>query len=154
MKNKKTELDNIDLEIFQELQKNARVSSNELSHKLNISSTTIRRRMRMLLEDDTIRIVAIGDVRKIGFNTMAGIRLEIELKETQRVTRELAQYKEMQSIAITTGKFNISTLAIFANVQEFHDFMQNVISKIDGLISVETMVFMDIVKGRFIWGAE
>jgi Lrp/AsnC family transcriptional regulator, regulator for asnA, asnC and gidA len=154
MKNKKNDMDNIDLEIFQELQKDARVSSDELSAKLNMSSTTIRRRLRTMLKEDIIRIVAIGDFSKMGMNIMIGIHMEVGVKESTNIASELAKYKEVQSLAITSGSYNVSMLCVFTSMEAFQEFMQTAISNLQGVKSVETTVFLQIIKGRFVWGAE
>jgi DNA-binding Lrp family transcriptional regulator len=147
------EMDELDFEIFEALQHNARLTSEELSKKLNISGT-IRRRLRKLLKENTIRIVAIGDFSKLGLTLMMGIRMEVRVDKISKITQELSKYQEIQSLAITSGCYNISMLGIFSDNNAYQKFMQNVIAKLKGIKSLETMVFLDIVKGRFIWGAE
>ena len=48
-------LDDIDLALIKELEKDARVSSDALAQSLDISSTTIRRRTRRLIQEGVIK---------------------------------------------------------------------------------------------------
>jgi Lrp/AsnC family transcriptional regulator, regulator for asnA, asnC and gidA len=145
-------MDKTDVALVEILQKDARFTSDELAKRLHVSSATIRRRIQKLLRDDVMRIVAITDPKKIGLSTVVGIHLEFNLKSVDKGADELARYKNVKSVSLTTGRFNCMALAVFPSTDEFQDFMRTVVSNLEGLTAVETHIFLEYKKGRFIHG--
>jgi Lrp/AsnC family transcriptional regulator, regulator for asnA, asnC and gidA len=145
-------LDKTDVALIEILQKDARFASDELAIQLHISSATVRRRTQKLIRDDVIRIVAITDPKKIGLSTVVGIHLEFSLKSVDKGADELARYKNVKSVSLTTGRFNCMALAVFPSTDEFQNFMRTVVSNLEGLTAVETHIFLEYKKGKFIHG--
>jgi Lrp/AsnC family transcriptional regulator, regulator for asnA, asnC and gidA len=145
-------VDKTDFELIEILQKDARYTSDELSGLLHVSSATIRRRIQKLIKDDVIRIVAISDPKKVGLSTVVGIHLEFNLKSVDKGAEELAKYPNVKSVSLTTGRFNCMALAVFPSTDEFQNFMRKVVSNLEGLAAVETHIFLEYKKGKFIHG--
>ena len=68
-----------------------------------------------------MRIVALTDPRKVGLSTIVGILLEFNLKSLDKSADELTQYKQVKSVALTTGRFNCTVLAFFSSTDEFRN---------------------------------
>ena len=47
-----------------------------------------------------------------------------------------------------TGRYNMSAMAAFRSTQEFSDFMRTVVGDLDGLKSVETYIFLDLIGSQ------
>jgi Lrp/AsnC family transcriptional regulator for asnA, asnC and gidA len=141
-------LDDIDLALIKELEKDARVSSDSLAKSLNISSTTIRRRTRRLIQERIIKIVAVSDPKKLGFNVIVGIQMELEQKKIDSVAKELIKHPNIWNVWTVTGRYNMSAMAVFRSTQEFSDFMRTVVGDFDGLKSVETNIFLDLLGSQ------
>ena len=58
--------DDIDRQLIRLLEKDARQSSEQLAKKLAVSSTTVRRRLRRLIQQGVLRIVAVVEPKKAG----------------------------------------------------------------------------------------
>ena len=150
LKNKKDiVIDKTDSDIISILQKDALLSSDKISKKLNITASTIRRRVRNLIKNKVIRVVAVADPTKIGYPVMAEIHMELNHKAEKAITEYLASFDEIKSIFFLTGRFNCRALAAFKSNDEFQKFMRTVIANIDGLNSVETHIYLEIMKGQF-----
>jgi Lrp/AsnC family transcriptional regulator, regulator for asnA, asnC and gidA len=145
-------MDETDSALMEILQKDAHFSSDELAKQLHVSSATVRRRTRKLIRDGVIRIVALTDPKKVGLSTIVGIMLEFNLKNLDKSADDLTQYKQVKSVALTTGRFNCTVLAFFSSTDEFQEFMRTVVSNLEGLTSVETHIFLEYKKGRFLHG--
>ena len=145
-------MDKIDAALIEILQKDARHTSDMLAQQLQVSSATIRRRIQKLIKEDVIRIVAISDPKKLGLSTVVGIHLEFNLRSVDKGAEELARYKNVKSVSLTTGRFNCMALAVFPSTDDFQNFMRNVVSYLEGLAAVETHIFLEYKKGRFIHG--
>lgn len=142
------QLDDIDLALINELEKDARVSSDALAKNLDISSTTIRRRTRRLIHEGVIKIVAVSDPKKLGYNVIVGIQMELEQKKIDSVAKELIKHPSIWNVWTVTGKYNMSATAVFRTTQEFSDFMRTVVGDLDGLKSVETNIFLDLLGSQ------
>ncbi len=141
-------LDDIDRALIIELEKDARISSDALAKNLNISSTTIRRRTRRLIQEGIIRIVAVSDPKKLGYNVIVGIQMELEQKKIDSVAKELIRHPNVWNVWTVTGRYNMSSMAVFKTTQEFSDFMRTVVGDLDGLKSVETNIFLDLIGSQ------
>ena len=141
-------LDDIDRALIKELEKDARVSSDVLAEKLNISSTTIRRRTRRLIQEGIIKIVAIPDLKKLGFSFIVGIQMELDQKKIDYVTKELIKHPNIRMVWTVTGKYNLISMAVFKSTEEFSEFMRNVVGELDGLKSVETNIYLELIGSQ------
>ncbi|MFC1838321.1 Lrp/AsnC family transcriptional regulator [Thermodesulfobacteriota bacterium] len=141
-------LDDIDRALIKELEKDARVSSDVLARNLNISSTTIRRRTRRLIQEGIIKIVAIPDLKKLGFSVIVGIRMELDQKKIDNVTKELIKHPNVRGVWTITGRYNLSSMAVFRSTEEFSEFMRNVVGDLDGLKSVETHIYLELIGSQ------
>ncbi len=61
----------MDEQLVHLLQQDARQTSEVLAKKLNVSTTTVRRRMRKLIQSGFLRITAVVDPSKVGFSLPA-----------------------------------------------------------------------------------
>ncbi|MFC1494224.1 Lrp/AsnC family transcriptional regulator [Thermodesulfobacteriota bacterium] len=141
-------LDDIDRALIKELEKDARVSSDVLARNLNISSTTIRRRTRRLIQEGIIKIVAIPDLKKLGFSFIVGIQMELDQKKIDYVTGELIKHPNIRMVWTVTGKYNLTSMAVFKSTEEFSEFMRNVVGELDGLKSVETNIYLELIGSQ------
>jgi len=141
-------LDDIDRALINELERDARVSSDLLAKNLNISSTTIRRRTRRLIQEGIIKIVAIPDLKKLGFSVIVGIQMELDQKKIDYVAGELIKHPNVRMIWTVTGKYNLTSMAVFKSTEEFSEFMRNIVGELDGLKSVETNIYLELIGSQ------
>lgn len=141
-------LDDIDRALIKELEKDARVSSDVLAKKMKISSTTIRRRTRRLIQEGVIKIVAIPDLKKLGFSFIVGIQMELDQKKIDYVSGELIKHPNVRMIWTVTGKYNLTSMAVFKSTEEFSEFMRNIVGELDGLKSVETNIYLELIGSQ------
>ena len=142
--------DSLDVKLIQLLEKDARQSSETLAKQLKVSSATIRRRIKKLIQSGVLRIVALVDPQKVGFPLMAIIAFDIAHEKLDSVIQMLADRPEVKYASTTTGRFDILTLAQFRSTEELSDFVQKELSNIEGLRDTETFVCLRVKKGRYI----
>ena len=150
-KNNITPIDKIDRSLIEILENDGRTSSDKLARQLNISSASVRRRLRALLHEKVIKIVAITDLKKIGIDLMVAIDMEINHKTVDSAIDVLVRHEAVVSVGLTQGRFNCAMFAIFSNTDEFQDFMRTVIFNLKGLITMESYFFLEFKKGRFVY---
>jgi len=142
-------MDRLDEKIIQILRENGRASNAEVARELKVSEGTIRRRIRKLVQSETVKIMAIPDPQKIGFNTVALIGIESEPAKMDDVANYLSNLKETQYVALTTGSFDIFVWVAVASTEELGNLLRTSISTAPGIKRSETFVNLAIRKRGF-----
>ena len=140
----------IDYRLLSLIGEDARQNSQELAKQLNISSATVRRKLREFYKKDLLRITGVVDPLKFGFNVSVVIFIDVEADKLEAVIDDLMEQSRIWFISTTTGRFDIILVARFASTDELSDFLINVIGKIPGISNFETSICLDVRKGKYI----
>ena len=141
-------LDSIDEKLIRLLQQDARQSSDSLAKQLQVSPTTVRRKIRNLIRDETIRIVAITDPRKLGLNLLAIIALNVDNRELDSVAQTLSTLEPVRNIAVTAGRFDILVLVRMPSIEQLSNFLRNDIASMKGVVHSETFLCIEDIMNQ------
>jgi DNA-binding Lrp family transcriptional regulator len=72
-------IDDLDKQIIEQLVKDGRKSSKELSKQLHVDSSTIRRRVHRLIQEKIIHVIALPVMAKAGYPVQAITGLNVDL---------------------------------------------------------------------------
>ena len=148
----KSQLDAVDSEMIRLLQKDGRMSHTDMARELGISEATVRNRMKKLMDEEYIQIVAVSDPFKLGFEITGDLYIHVEMKKIDKVISELKKIRELWYIVITTGDTNINAEFIVRTRDDLNDLVFNRISKIDGVLRTSVSVIMKYEKRRYDFG--
>ena len=149
---KKRDLDQTDCEMIKLLQVDGRLSNTAMAKELNVSEATVRTRLNRLIEEEYIQIVAVSNPLKLGFDVVGILRINVDIKKIDDVTRELEKLRPVWFIVHATGKSDIYTEFIAESMEELNALIYDQIYKIDGVIRTETSLILKYVKRRYDWG--
>ena len=141
--------DSLNQRIIRLLHQDGRQSSNVLAKQLGVSSATVRRRIKKLVQSGLLRIVALVDPDKAGFPFMAVIALDVVHDKIDTALKMVAARPEVIWVSATTGRFDVMAIAHFATSNDFSEFLREELAKIDGLKDSETFLCLHIEKGRY-----
>ncbi len=144
--------DPLDCKMIGLLQKDGRMSNTAMAQKLGISEYTVRTRLKKILESGIIRIVAVGNPIDLGFEISGNLKIRIDLKKTEQVVAELSKIDELIWIALTTGGIDIDVDFAVRSMKELQELIFNKISKIEGVLSTETSLMVDLIKEKNDYG--
>jgi len=144
-------MDELDRRLIAELAKNARQSSMELSRKLGVSETTIRRRIQHLQEHGVITFTVIPDPTKLGYSIIAILALEVDLGSIDKVSESLALCPNVRYVSLCTGNHDIFIGAWFHSSGELTKFVKDYLANIPGIRKSETFVILDVRKDEVGW---
>lgn len=150
--NKKKTIDATDSAMITLLQKDGRVSNTDMAKQLGMSESTIRARLKRLIDDEIIQIVAVSNPYKLGFELTGNVYIHVEMKKLEDIVTQLKSFRELWYIILTTGDSNINAEFIVKDRDELNDLIYNKISKIDGVIRLETSVIMKFEKRDYSYG--
>jgi len=143
-------IDGIDQRLLLELQKDGRQSYIELAKLLHVSETTVRNRVKRLLDQDIMRVMTIPNLETLGYGFMGIIGLQVRLADMRTVARQLMEHPNICYLANVTGRYDLIALIITKSSSEYSDLVQNVISPLPSIMRTETFVNLRIYKGQVI----
>lgn len=150
--NDKKPIDGTDSKMISLLQKDGRISNIDIAKKLGISEATVRIRLKRLIDEGFIQIVAVSNPFRLGFEITGDLYIHVEMKKVDDVIKELKKIKALWYIVMTTGDNNINAEFVVKTLEDLNDLVYNQISHIDGVIRVETSVIMKYVKRNYAFG--
>jgi Lrp/AsnC family transcriptional regulator for asnA, asnC and gidA len=146
------QLDFVDQQMVSLLQKDGRMPIVNLAKELGISETTARNRLKRLISDEVIKVVAVSNPIRLGFEIIGNIKLSINLKKKDAILQALKNIEALNYVALTTGGNDIDIDFIAGSLSEFKTLIYERISQIDGVNSAETSLIVEIIKNTWDYG--
>jgi Lrp/AsnC family transcriptional regulator for asnA, asnC and gidA len=140
-------IDELDYKIIQELQEDGRQSYVELGNKLGIVEGTVRKRVKALIDKNTIKIVAVLNVGELGYRFICTMGLQVRMADLRKVANTLAQNPNVCYLAFVTGRYDLMARIVARSTEEISQFIEQEISAIPGILRSETFVNLDTIKG-------
>jgi Lrp/AsnC family transcriptional regulator, regulator for asnA, asnC and gidA len=142
-------LDKIDHAIIEELNENGRISFAALASKLNISLTTVSRRVSRLRKEGIIAITAIRNPSIMGFLANAYIGIHANNNRISEICAEMATYPETHIIMTAMSGFDILAAVHSTDAKRMYRFIAEKIAQIDGVSNTVTFVCAEIRKRAY-----
>ena len=143
-------IDDIDTEIIELLNQNGRTPNTEIAKKLNLSETAIRKRIKKMLEDEIIQIVAVVNQQKLGYIFRGNICIGTDIKKIDTVKKELQKIDRIWYIAHLTGAFDFDVEFSAKSQDELRTLIEQ-INKIDGVLKTEVSIRLKLLRNRNDW---
>jgi len=140
------ELDAIDLQIIEALQKDGREAFAQIAERLGVSPGMIRMRYNRLVEKGVLRVVAITNPLRMGFKMMAMIGIKAEGERLLEVASKIAALDEVIYLILVSGSYDIIAEIVCHNQDDVLRFLTERLYKIDGIRESETFIHLKIVK--------
>ena len=100
-------MDDLDVNIINLLQLDGRASNAKIAREAGVSEGTIRRRLKKLIEDGYLSVIAIPNLDRLGFATTAMIGIQTEPGMSEKVATTIAELEQAHYVAVTTGSFDV-----------------------------------------------
>jgi Lrp/AsnC family transcriptional regulator for asnA, asnC and gidA len=144
-------VDAVDKSIIEALQKNGREPFRRIAAEVGVSEATIRARYARLCDDDIVQVTAVTNPLGLGFEAqaMVGIRT---MGPPEPVADELARWDEAGYVVVTAGQFDILVELVCADRRQLLD-LTNRIRALDGVVSTESFLYLELWKQLYDWGA-
>lgn len=143
-------IDDIDTEMIKLLKQNGRMRNTEIANKLNLSDTAIRKRLKRLIDDEIIQIVAVVNQSKLGYVLEGNIKINADIKKSAHIKEELKKLDRLWYIAHLTGSSDFD-VEFNARTQDDLRRLIEEINNIEGVLNTETSVRLQLVKNRYDW---
>jgi Lrp/AsnC family transcriptional regulator, regulator for asnA, asnC and gidA len=144
-------LDEIDRAIIRLLQKDGRASNTEIGRELNLTETTIRKRVARLITDDLISVVAVPTPEAVGLTTSAIIGISVQLQRLHAVSAELVALPEVRYVGMSTGRYELIIEAFFVDHEHLLEFVSQGLGEMEGVTAIETSLILKVAKFSYEW---
>ena len=149
---KKLVLDSLDSEMILLLQKDGRISNTAIAKKLGIVESTVRTRLKRLMDNKIVQIVAVSNPFDLGFQVAGNFKINIDLKKKDTIMKELVAIKELWYVVLTTGGTDVDADFIVVSFEDLETLIFHKINKIDGINKIQTSLILQYGKHDFNWG--
>jgi Lrp/AsnC family transcriptional regulator, regulator for asnA, asnC and gidA len=95
-----------------------------------------------------IKITAIPNLYALNYHFIGIVCLQIQLAYLHDIAETLAKLPNVTYLANVTGRYDFLFIVATKSSGEFAEFMENVVSKIQGIIRTETFVSLHGYKGE------
>ena len=139
-------MDDLDVNIINLLQLDGRASNAKIAREAGVSEGTIRRRLKKLIEDGYLSVIAIPTLDRIGFATTAMIGIQTEPGMSEKVATTIAELEQAHYVAVTTGSFDVFVWVGTDTAENLGSFLREQVGVINGVQRTETFVNLSIKK--------
>lgn len=142
-------LDNLDVTILEELQRNGRTSVADLARKIHLSQPAVHNRIKRLEREGIIReYVALLDRERVGYGLMCFVQVTLN-PHTQAIIDVVRQaVYEMVSVLecyAITGRSDLMLKIMVEDQHDLHNFVTR-LTTLEGIERVETSIVLQPIK--------
>jgi len=149
------DLDAIDIKIIEKLCQDSSASLNDIAQELDISASTVHKRINILKENNIIeRFTILFDPMILNLKTVAFVGIELERdalmgKKKEDVLKNLASIPYILEIHETLAPFDLILKLRTKNVEKLRGVITN-IAAIEGIMATNTILTTNRIMERFI----
>ena len=141
-------MDNLDLKIISLLQEDGTATNAGIARKVGVSEETVRRRLKRLIQEEYIKVVALPDPAKLGYESEVLIGIQVAAAKVDEVADTLAEMDEINWVSITTGSYDVFAWATLRTSEALSIFLRSKVGTISGVNKMETFINLAIKKRR------
>ena len=139
-------LDEIDRQIIDALHIDGRVAFAQVAEQLGVSPGMIRQRYSRLVERGDLKVVAITNPLRRGFESMAMIGIRADGSKLLEVAEKISKLDEVIYLVISSGRFDIFAEVVCRDHEDLLRFITQRLSTIEGVRDSESFMHLKIVK--------
>ena len=146
-------IDTIDRKILTELQRDGRMTIQDLAGRIGLSASPCLRRVRMLEEAGILKgYVALVDQAKVGLaiSVFASVKLERQREEElDRFAEAVARWPEVVECYLMTGRHDYLVRVVVPDLSAYERFLKDKLTRLDNVASIESSFALGQVKRSF-----
>ncbi len=139
-----------DRRILAELQRDSRLTTQELADKVGMSSSATWRRVRSLEEAGIIdRYAVIVNPKKAGFGFASMVQVSLARHEQTNVEhfiREVLQHPEVLECFATSGEADFHLRVVVEDIDAYNRFLDDFIFRLPGVSQVRSNIVLKEIK--------
>jgi len=143
-------VDELDQRIIEALQRNGRESFRAIAARVGVSEATVRARYGRMTSEGILQVVGVTNPLGLGFEqALIGVKTS---GPPSVVADEISKWPEADYVVVTAGQFDVIVEVVASGRAELLD-LTNRIRALDGVVSTETFLYLEMWKQLYDWGA-
>jgi Lrp/AsnC family transcriptional regulator for asnA, asnC and gidA len=136
-------VDEIDRKLILLLSENGRLKNNELADQLAVSEGTVRNRLKRLSSSGNFRVRAMVNSEAVTDKQLVILGIKVAVtRDLKQIADQIAQIPEVDSVMITSGRFDIMIEAWVQVKSGLIQFIDGHLAKVEGIVSTESFMVM------------
>ena len=144
-------LDDVDRRIITALQVDGRRPYGSIANEVSLSEAAVRRRVQRLRDQGALEIVAITDPMQLGYHREAMLGITVS-GDVRAAADAIAAIDEAIYVVLTAGSFDLVVEVIAEDDDHLVRVLNDQIRRIDGVVAVETFLYLKLAKQTYSWG--
>lgn len=143
------DLDETDLAIVRELQRNGRSSNREIARVLDISEGTVRQRLKKLEVTKAIRLGLVVDAAASGKTAAAYVRIKVEPRYAASIAQRIAKFPDCPFSGLTAGAYDVIAFINAPSREGLIALVENEIATMKGVVQLDVREPVGTLKHRY-----
>jgi Lrp/AsnC family leucine-responsive transcriptional regulator len=143
-------IDRFDIQILRELSRDGRISLQDLSERIGLSTTPTARRVRRLEKDGIITgYSALIDETALGFDVSVFVSVQLERQVDDALARFEAAVRDFPEVVdcwLMTGDRDYMLRIATTGLKEFEEFLVGRLTRVPGVASIQSSIPLRRVK--------
>ena len=139
-----------DRRILAELQRDSRLTTQELADRVGMSTSATWRRVRQLEESGVIdRYAVLVNAKKAGFGLASMVHVSLARHEESNVehfVREVRKHPEVLECFATSGEADFHLRVVVEDIESYNRFLDDFIFQIPGVSTVRSNIVLKEIK--------
>jgi DNA-binding Lrp family transcriptional regulator len=140
-----TVLEPLDVAIIQALQRNGRAPFRELGRELGVSERAVSARYVELSELGIVRVTAVVNPVRLGWNAMAWLGIRIAGAQFEHVSARLGELPEISYLVVASGRYDLMAEVVCRTADELLSSLTTRIGAIQGVASVDLFYYLRLL---------
>ena len=143
-------MDGMDHKIIEALREGARTPFREISKRVHMGESAVRKRVKQLECEGVIeRYTIVVNPSKLGYNAMAVVGLDMVPEKHREVIGKLAKLGEVRKLATVAGEHTMTGEVWAHDNKELADIVLRKIGGIGGVEKIHTSVILERIKDMY-----
>jgi Lrp/AsnC family transcriptional regulator for asnA, asnC and gidA len=140
------ELDEVDQQILEALRQDGRTPFAQIAEQLSVSPGMIRMRYNRMVDMGYLKVVAITNPLRMGYEAMAMIGIRTDGKRMLEIADKIAAFEEVVYLVVTSGRFDLLVEVFCRDHADLLRFITEKLYSIEGVRESESFLQLKIVK--------
>lgn len=145
-------MDQIDFEIISYLQYDGRMPYTRIAEEIGVTEGAIRKRVKQLVEEGKLQIVAIVEPHLLGYQEAGMIGIKVQANLVQEVAEAVAQLPEVSYLFQAAGEFDLFAEVFCRDREHLVSFLNTRLQKIPGIERTQSFLILKMHKLSYRWG--
>jgi Lrp/AsnC family transcriptional regulator for asnA, asnC and gidA len=120
-----------------------------IAHSLDVPESTARFRANRLLREGVLKIVAMANPYRLGYDILAVILLRVQPDAHTRVVEELRALPEVQYLTSCAGRADLVLQVVCRDQDDLRRLLTEQLAAVPGILESETFLELEVHKFKY-----